>query len=125
VKASWSEDLKKAYHELEAMASLNGHAKGKRPNEKARKTRRTWIPKSRAPRRGVKEADDAAYKADLDAEETFDEAERRLDTGMAQDGAEKARCVGCRLLATWMPEIEISNHQTRSEVIHDPNRASG
>jgi hypothetical protein len=38
----------------------------------------------------VKEADDIAYKAHLDAEATFDEAERRLDTSMAQDGAEKA-----------------------------------
>ena len=90
VKASWSDDLKKAYRELEVPASLNGHAKGKRLYEKAKEEAKDVDPEIKSAVARVKEADDIAYKAHLDAEETFDEAERRLDTGMAQDGAEKA-----------------------------------
>jgi hypothetical protein len=90
VKASWSDDLKKAYRELEALASLNGHAKGKRLYEKAKEEAKDVDPEIKSAVARVKEADDIAYKAHLDAEETFDEAERCLDTGMAQDGAEKA-----------------------------------
>ena len=90
VKASWSDDLKKAYRELEALSSLNGHAKGKRAYEKAKEEANDVDPEIKSAAARVKEADDIAYKAHLDAEETFDEAERRLDTGMAQDGAEKA-----------------------------------
>jgi hypothetical protein len=40
--------------------------------------------------RGVKEADDVAETKRLDAEDTFDEAERRLSTDMAREGARKA-----------------------------------
>ena len=90
VKASWSDDLKKAYRELEARASLNGHAKGKRVYEKAEEEAKDVDPEIKSAAARVREADDAANKAHLDAEETFDEAERRLDTGMARDGAEKA-----------------------------------
>ena len=90
VKASWSADLKKAHRELEALASLNGHAKGKRLYEKAKEEAKDVDPEIKRAAASVREADDAAYKAHLDAEETFDEAERRLDTGMARDGAEKA-----------------------------------
>ena len=90
VKASWSDDLKKAYREMEALASLNGHAKGKRQYEKAKEEAKDVDPEIKSTVARVKEADDIAQKAHLDAEETFDEAERRLDTGMAQNGAEKA-----------------------------------
>ena len=90
VKASWSDDLKKAYRELEAQASFNGHAKGKRVYEKTKEEAKHVDPEIKSAAARVREADDAAYKAHLDAEETFDEAERRLDTGMARDGAEKA-----------------------------------
>jgi len=38
----------------------------------------------------VKQADDEAENARLDAEETFDEAERQLSSSMARQGAEKA-----------------------------------
>jgi hypothetical protein len=90
VKASWDGDLKKAYRELEALAALNGHVKGKRLYEKAKEEAKDVDPEIKKAAERVKEADDAAYQAHLDAEETFDEAERRLDTGMARDGAEKA-----------------------------------
>jgi hypothetical protein len=38
----------------------------------------------------VKEADDAASRARMDAEETFDEAERQLSTSLAREGCRKA-----------------------------------
>src|SRR5580765_2199977 len=38
----------------------------------------------------VKEADDVAYRARMDAEETFDTAERQLSTRLAREGCRKA-----------------------------------
>jgi hypothetical protein len=38
----------------------------------------------------VKRADDEAFRAHLDAENTFDEAERQLSTSMAREGCRKA-----------------------------------
>jgi len=38
----------------------------------------------------VKEADDAAYRARMDAEETFDQAEKQLSTRLAREGCRKA-----------------------------------
>ena len=38
----------------------------------------------------VKEADDVAYSARMDAEETFDTAERQLSTRLAREGCRKA-----------------------------------
>ena len=73
VKAAWSEDLKKAYRDL----SGNGKA-GKIQSDLKLALER------------IREADDAAYNARMDAEATFDEAERRLSADMARAGAEKA-----------------------------------
>jgi hypothetical protein len=38
----------------------------------------------------VKDADDAARRVRMDAEETFDEAERQLSTCLAREGCQKA-----------------------------------
>ena len=40
--------------------------------------------------REVKEADERAYRAHMDAEATFDEAERKLSTRLAREGCQKA-----------------------------------
>lgn len=90
VKTSWSEDLKKAYREVEALASLNGNAKGKRRYEKAREEARDVDADVKRAAERVKEADDAAEQARLDAEAAFDEAERRMSADMAREGAQKA-----------------------------------
>lgn len=47
-------------------------------------------PQSRLSAKKVKEADEAAHHARIDAEETFDEAERQLSTGLAREGCRKA-----------------------------------
>jgi hypothetical protein len=38
----------------------------------------------------VKRADEEAFRARMDAEDTFDEAERQLSTSMAREGCRKA-----------------------------------
>ncbi|MGZ4819106.1 MAG: hypothetical protein ACXVZJ_10800, partial [Terriglobales bacterium] len=40
--------------------------------------------------KAVKKADDAAHRARMDAEDTFDEAERQLSTRLAREGCRKA-----------------------------------
>ena len=47
-------------------------------------------PPSRLSAKKVKEADDAAYRARMDAEETFDQAERQFSTSLAREGCRKA-----------------------------------
>ncbi|PWT99854.1 MAG: hypothetical protein C5B51_26240 [Terriglobia bacterium] len=78
VKAAWSEDLKKAYRDL----CRNGRAGSIDPELKQTLER-------------VKDAESAAEEARVDAEATFDEAERRLSTDLAREGAQKA-------IASWV-----------------------
>ena len=47
-------------------------------------------PETRLAARQIKQADDQAYRAHMDAENTFDEAERQLSTRLAREGAAKA-----------------------------------
>jgi len=90
VKASWSEDQKTAYRELEALAAVNGDARGRRRYEKVKQEAKGIDVAVKRAVEHVKEADDLAYQARIDAEDTFDEAERRSDTGLARQGAQKA-----------------------------------
>jgi hypothetical protein len=90
VKASWSDDLKKAYRELEARAALESNPRAKRQYQKAQEEAKDVDPKIKLAVERMKEADDQAYDARMDAEETFDEAERQLSASMARTGAQKA-----------------------------------
>lgn len=90
VKAGWDDDLKKAYRELEAQASVNGNARARRQYEKAKEEAIHVDPQIKLAVERVRELDDAAYQARMDAEATFDEAERRLSSSMAREGAQKA-----------------------------------
>ena len=90
VKASWSDDLKKAYEELDAQAALDRNPRAKHRYERAKEAAKNVDPQIKLAVRRVKEADDEAENARVDAEETFDEAERRLSTSMAREGAQKA-----------------------------------
>jgi hypothetical protein len=90
VKASWSDDLKKAYRELEAQTAFNSNPRAKRQYEKAREEARSVDCKIKLAVRLVKEADDQASNIRMDAEQTFDEAERRMSASMAREGAQKA-----------------------------------
>jgi len=90
VKASWSDDLKRAYRELQAQASAERNPKAKSQYQKAKEEAKNVNPQIKLAVRRVKDADDEAENARLDAEATFDEAERRMSTHLAGEGAQKA-----------------------------------
>jgi hypothetical protein len=90
VKASWSDDLKKAYRELQAQVSVNRNPRAKSQYQKAKEEAKNVDPEIKLAAQRVKEADDEAENARLDSEATFDEAERRLSTHLAREGAQKA-----------------------------------
>lgn len=76
VKAAWGDELKQAYRTLPAKPEAN-HSET--PDAAIRQAVQR-----------VKRADDAAEDARLDAEATFDEAERRLSASLAREGTGKA-----------------------------------
>lgn len=90
VKAGWDDDLKKAYREREAQASVNGNSRARRQYEKAKEEASHVDPEIKLAVERVMELDDTAEQTRLDAEATFDEAERRMSAGMAREGAQKA-----------------------------------
>jgi len=90
VKAAWGDDLRKAYRELEAQAVYESNPKERRRYEKAREEARDIAVKIKIAVHRVKKADDEATRARIDAEETFDEAERKLSASLARQGAQKA-----------------------------------
>ncbi len=76
VKSAWPDDLKQAYTELESKRKAN---------------RDQPVPaeiKEVAAR--VKAADDEAYRAHMEAEDIFAEAEKRMSTTTAKQGAARA-----------------------------------
>lgn len=83
VRSSWSDELKAAYGELHTPAGNNGHSRPRRKGSE--------IPQEILEAAGRwKEAWDEADAAHQDAEETFEQAERRMSTSMACEGARKA-----------------------------------
>lgn len=90
VKSGWSEDHWKAYRELEAEAEVNGNPKAKKQFEKAREAAKGVPEEIKTSIRKVKEMDDVASEARWTAEDIFEEAEKRMSTGMAREGAQKA-----------------------------------
>jgi len=90
VKAAWGEDLKKAYRELEAQEAFEKSPRSKQRYERAKEEAKDVDPQIKQAVKEVKEADDKAENARLDAEDTFEEAERQLSARMAREGAQKA-----------------------------------
>ena len=90
VKAAWDDDLKRAYRELEAQTAFARNPRAKRQYEKAIEEAKSVDAKTKLAVQRVKEADDEATEARLDAESTFDEAERQLSAALARAGAQKA-----------------------------------
>jgi hypothetical protein len=86
IKRSWSTELTAAYDELRPASPPA--AEGGQPRTK--KDADSIPPEIRLAARKIKQADEQAYRAHLDAEETFDEAERQLSTRLAREGASKA-----------------------------------
>ncbi len=76
VKARWSAQAKKAYGELSKAG--NGRQNGVTDEDVKQFVRQ------------VRDADEHAHRVRIDAERTFDEAERKLSTSLARDGCHKA-----------------------------------
>ena len=86
VKATWSEDLKNAYNQL-----LSSNGSGKRACDAVKKGNpQPAIDHVADSVRRIMQADDEAYDAHETAEEVFAEAEQRMSTNLAREGARKA-----------------------------------
>ena len=78
IKASWGDELRKAYRELQS------------PTAKHREEARDVDPEMKAFAARLKQEDDEAFQARMTAEETFDEAERKMSVPLAQQGSDQA-----------------------------------
>ena len=89
VKLTWSDEHKIAYNQL---VSENGTPKRGRNKTKEAKAAVAGKADAKvlAAVSTVKQADDDAYNAHEDAEDIFAEAERKMSTSMAREGARKA-----------------------------------
>ena len=89
VKLKWPDDYKLAYNQLVG----EGESKRGRKQTKNVKTAAAVVKtdaKIAAAVKAVADADDEAYNAHEDAEEVFAEAERKMSTSGARDGARMA-----------------------------------
>ncbi len=91
VKLTWSSDYKLAYNQL---VSENGNGNSKRPRKPSKNNGQAagkiTDPKMLAAVKRIAEADDDAYNAHEDAEDIFADAERKMSTALAREGARKA-----------------------------------
>ncbi len=89
VKLKWPDEYKLAYNEL---VGEDEPKRGRKPakNTKSAGRARRAIRRSLAAVKAVADADDEAYNAHEDAEEVFAEAERKMSTSGAREGARMA-----------------------------------
>ena len=93
-KSHWSSELRLAYKEK---APRGG------PYGSAASTLNAIDPESRILIRRLQDGEDAARMARKDAEETFDEAEKRLSTDLAREGCRKA-------MQQWQLDLKVIRH---------------
>jgi hypothetical protein len=86
-KARWREDLKTAYKDLHRRAAGNANERQALPDPDPPSA---MARETMAFLEEVKRADQRAHRARMDAEKTFDEAERFLSTRLAIEGCKKA-----------------------------------
>lgn len=86
VRARWPLSLREQY---QALCSESTNCKT-RPDAKQNSSKKT-PPSSVSPDAiALRDADDSAYRARMEAEATFDEAEKKLSTALAREGCRKA-----------------------------------
>src|SRR5215831_21071078 len=90
IKASWCHDLRLAYRELQAASAFDTDGRTRRQYEKAVDEARDVDQEWKAYAAKLKKEDDDAFQARMTAEETFDEAERKLSIPLARQGSEQA-----------------------------------
>jgi len=85
LKQHWPDSVRLAYEALRAEASSSKTAQRAQPKQPpANDSQASAVAKK------VKQADEEAYRARMQAEETFDEAERVLSTSLAREGCVQA-----------------------------------
>lgn len=102
VKAGWNERLKAAY-----AAASQGQA--------AQKLESSELPDAELVRqaRRLRDADEDAYRARMTAEDTFDEAEKKLSTSLAREGCRQA-------IRSWeLHEAAIKKSEAAGEPLSD------
>ena len=82
VKATWSDDLKRAYNHLATQSA----SKGKKDSKDGGR----FDPEVLETARKVFDADEETETMRLGAEDTFTEGERKLSVAMAREGAQRA-----------------------------------
>jgi hypothetical protein len=87
IRAGWRDDIKAAYEEFEAQDESSGKGRGHKSKSQEPKSDDS---EAAAFAKKAKQAHDKAYRARMDAEDTFDDAERQLNTGLAREGCQKA-----------------------------------
>ena len=91
VKLTWDDDYKIAYNQL---VTENGNGNGKRQRKASKSNGKAagkiTDAKILAAVKRIAEADDDAYNAHEEAEEVFADAERKMSTALAREGARKA-----------------------------------
>ena len=86
LRRNWPPDLRGAYDRLTVERSS-----GNSVNRRSGKTSSSHKGAAQLViAKKIKDADDEAYRARVDAEKTFDEAEKKLSTAMAREGCLKA-----------------------------------
>ena len=81
VKQGWTDGVRDAYEVLLAQGSKGRSSK---------KHTHAIAPEAVLLASKIKELDDEAYRARMDAEATFDDADRQLSTALAREGCRKA-----------------------------------
>jgi hypothetical protein len=84
-RQAWPDRLKTTYESLAARATGTATA-----HRQQRSLLPVSNPEAMLIAKKLKESDDEAYRARMDAEETFDKAEKQLSTSLAREGCRKA-----------------------------------
>ena len=82
-------DFRKAWRELETIAAAAGDGRARRLR-KGQTEARDIPPEMKSSLRRLKQADDEAYKARMDAEAQFDEADKPLEHRYGREGTQMA-----------------------------------
>jgi hypothetical protein len=85
VKNRWPENVRAAYETLVKQGAETNNGRRRHQANSPAADLEIIINAKR-----IKEADDRAYRARMDAEETFDDAEKKLSTALAREGCRKA-----------------------------------
>lgn len=89
VKETWSDEYKIAYNQLVSQDDTPKRGR-KQTKDRKKELPHHADPKVLAAVKRVKEADDEAYNAHEDAEDVFAQAERKMSTSGAREGARMA-----------------------------------